>query len=190
MENFYEGTLENRDQGKDKRADSVCERSGPRVVRQKQEVEGWMSHHSELQRDTAGLAHRLFQKICKEKTHLLRSLQKEEWRWNLSAPFASTSCLPLWHFMKVQKWRDNWARLSYQPRETEKEAVEGIWEGAQGLCPIYSTPCTTQVLLCPPMLSALLLRCGDLHSPERMKTLLPLHWRCKSSQWQRPLPGG
>lgn len=70
MYNFYEGTLGNRAQGKDKRADTLCESCGPMVVRQKQKVEGWMSHHSELQRETADLVHGLLQKICKEKTHL------------------------------------------------------------------------------------------------------------------------
>lgn len=95
-------------------------------------------------RDTVGLVHILLQKTHEEKTHH-SAVRRGASGGRMYLPHSLPSPVSHCHFTRVQKWRDSWARRRHRLTE---EVVEGIWGGAQGLCPARSTPCATQVRAC------------------------------------------
>lgn len=67
----------------------------------------------------------------------LSSPQRGEWRGDLSSPFTSIPHFSLWHFMQVQKWRDQWVK-DKAPTKRQRRMQSKESEKAHKVCVQYS----------------------------------------------------
>lgn len=114
--------------------------------------------------------------------------QREERRGNSSAPLASVSCLPRWHFVQVQKWRDNWTRMRHQPRDREGGSRVNLRRRTRFVSTTLHTLRYSGLLVPSHSTSSPTATC-HLHSPERTKTPVQVPVSDKSPDGQLGSPG-